>query len=176
MRKRYDDKTKAVVLAYLASVGGNYQKTAREYSLPATTIQHWVKQQNEGKLSTALAHLISTERSKLGNRMVNKAERLISAMTDQKLAEAPLKDLALALDIMTKGASRLAMEDAKQGLPEVSPEEQRAQNLSDVKTAIFELAQEAQKKKTQALEQGKAEAIIIDVEVKEAIPVDRRTD
>jgi transposase-like protein len=100
MRRTYTDRERAAALLLLRTNGGNIKRTARELGLPRKTVCTW----SQGRGISEEVKRMSEDpevRKELAGKFKQTANRALDALTDEKLAGASAKDLALVAGIAT---------------------------------------------------------------------------
>ncbi len=96
-KRSYSDSEKATALAYLESCGGNYQRAARSVGVPWTTLRDW--ERGDG-VSSDVPFLQRKSASELLDALRDKASLLVSAITPNKIEDAPLTGITVALGVV----------------------------------------------------------------------------
>lgn len=94
-RRRYTEEERAVALAALDAHEGNVLKAAAFCKIPRKTLENW---RDGGAVNEAVAELRHIKKGELADRLEALAHLLVDAMPE-KLAEATLKDAAVALGV-----------------------------------------------------------------------------
>jgi len=94
-KRRYSDEEKANALAALAANAGNIERTARELSIPASTLQHWAN----GNVHAQVTNLRDQKKGVLAEGLEDVAWRLLEGVTPAKIAETDVRELLTAVGI-----------------------------------------------------------------------------
>lgn len=92
------DEQKAAALARLDANAGNVLRTARELSLPPSTLRGWDDAAEAARDGGAVADIRHQKREELAERLESFAHLCLDAIPD-KIADAPLSDAMRALGI-----------------------------------------------------------------------------
>lgn len=94
-RRQYSDNDKAAALAVLAANGGDLRKTARDLSIPYSTIRKWA---NDKGINSDVVNEVTSKKKNLADSLEEIAQNLVDAMPG-KITAANLQQVATSLGI-----------------------------------------------------------------------------
>jgi transposase-like protein len=94
-RTHYSDEQKAEALAVLDGNDGNYARTSRDTGIPRPTLKRW----DEKRELYGLNESVQEKKEGLSERLEALAHLGIDALTPERLATAPVRDVATAVGI-----------------------------------------------------------------------------
>lgn len=128
-QRQYTEDDKAAALAMLAAHDGNYTSTALALGIPVSTLHQWAAY-GIG-INEAVSAKTDGKKLELADAFERIAERAIAAMTDTKMADAPLNQLGTVAGIAVD-KMRLLREQA-------SPDARELGRLDEIRANIAKL-------------------------------------